>query len=68
MLAYAIQSIIADRGRPQPAAGARTAAPEAPLPAAAMGGGKCPECGAHAVIPKDGCSFCTACGYVGACG
>ena len=33
-----------------------------------MSGKKCPECGAHAVIPKDGCSFCTACGAQGACG
>jgi ribonucleoside-diphosphate reductase alpha chain len=33
-----------------------------------MSGKKCPDCGAHAVIKKDGCSFCTACGYIGACG
>jgi ribonucleoside-diphosphate reductase alpha chain len=31
-------------------------------------GKKCPECGAHAVIKKDGCEFCTACGAVGSCG
>ena len=28
----------------------------------------CSECGAHAVIRKDGCDFCTACGAVGSCG
>ena len=28
----------------------------------------CPECGAHALIKKDGCEFCTSCGHVGACG
>lgn len=28
----------------------------------------CPECGAHALIKKDGCTFCTSCGYQGSCG
>lgn len=31
-------------------------------------GKPCPECGHHALIKKDGCEFCTACGHVGACG
>jgi ribonucleoside-diphosphate reductase alpha chain len=31
-------------------------------------GKKCPECGAHSVIKKDGCSFCEACGAIGSCG
>jgi ribonucleoside-diphosphate reductase alpha chain len=31
-------------------------------------GKKCPDCGAYAVIKKDGCEYCTQCGYVGACG
>lgn len=31
-------------------------------------GDPCPECGHHALIKKDGCKFCTACGHVGACG
>lgn len=35
---------------------------------APMAGKPCPECGSHAVIKKDGCEFCTACGHVGACG
>jgi ribonucleoside-diphosphate reductase alpha chain len=33
-----------------------------------MSGKKCGECGAHAVIKKDGCEFCTQCGYTGSCG
>jgi ribonucleoside-diphosphate reductase alpha chain len=33
-----------------------------------MHGLKCPTCGANAVIRKDGCDFCTACGEIGACG
>ena len=31
-------------------------------------GKKCPECGNKALIRKDGCDFCTDCGYTGACG
>mgnify|MGYP001336772407 FL=1 len=31
-------------------------------------GKKCRECGNAAVIHKDGCEFCTACGAIGACG
>ncbi|WP_420428196.1 LAGLIDADG family homing endonuclease [Algiphilus sp.] len=34
-----------------------------PLP-----GAPCPDCGTHAVIKRDGCDACTACGWVGACG
>ncbi len=33
-----------------------------------MDGSLCTECGNHAVIRRDGCEFCTACGAVGACG
>jgi len=31
-------------------------------------GKKCWECGARAVVKKDGCDYCEECGYVGACG
>jgi ribonucleoside-diphosphate reductase alpha chain len=31
-------------------------------------GRRCKECGNTAVIRKDGCEFCTACGAIGACG
>ncbi|SDD77359.1 adenosylcobalamin-dependent ribonucleoside-diphosphate reductase [Paraburkholderia lycopersici] len=34
----------------------------------AMLGRKCGSCGANAVIRKDGCDFCTACGEIGSCG
>ena len=30
-----------------------------------MAGAKCPECGNPTLIRKDGCDFCTSCGYVG---
>jgi ribonucleoside-diphosphate reductase alpha chain len=66
-IAYAVQNIIARRnGEPV----AALATPPTPATAAppAMAGAKCPECGAHAMIRKDGCDFCTQCGHVGACG
>jgi ribonucleoside-diphosphate reductase alpha chain len=66
-IAYAIQNIIGRRnGEPVP----QLATPAATATATphAMAGAKCPECGAHAMIRKDGCDFCTQCGHVGACG
>ena len=69
-IAYALQNIIAQRGVPpthgaaQPQAGPATASLSPP----AMAGKKCSECGAHAVIRKDGCDYCTQCGYLGTCG
>ena len=60
-IAYAIQNIIARRNG--------QAAGELATPVAApMAGTKCPECGARAVIRKDGCDWCTECGHVGSCG
>jgi ribonucleoside-diphosphate reductase alpha chain len=37
------------------------------LGAAAIKGKVCPSCGAAAMIRRDGCEFCTACGFTGAC-
>ncbi len=51
--------------------GEELAALPADAPAASMQtmfGRKCASCGANAVIRKDGCDFCTACGEIGACG
>jgi ribonucleoside-diphosphate reductase alpha chain len=66
-IAYAIQNIIARRQGEPVAALATPQVPAADAPPA-MAGAKCPECGAHAMIRKDGCDFCTQCGHVGACG
>jgi ribonucleoside-diphosphate reductase alpha chain len=33
-----------------------------------MKGRRCDECGNHTLIRKDGCDYCTACGFTGACG
>jgi len=66
-IAYAVQNILARRRgeRGEPAAQAEAAPTPAP---GLMAGRPCPECGAHAVIRKDGCEQCTACGFLGACG
>jgi ribonucleoside-diphosphate reductase alpha chain len=37
-------------------------------PAGPVIGRPCPECGHASVVRRDGCEFCTACGYTGACG
>lgn len=67
-IAYAIQNIIARRkGEPVAALGTPEA-PQAAVSTPAMAGAKCPECGARAMIRKDGCEFCTSCGHIGACG
>jgi ribonucleoside-diphosphate reductase alpha chain len=67
-IAYAIQNIIARRNGEPVAALATPPAAVATDPAPVLAGAKCPECGAHAMIRKDGCDFCTQCGHIGACG
>lgn len=67
-IAYAIQNIIARRKGEPVAALATPDATAAAVSTSTMAGAKCPECGAHAMIRKDGCEFCTSCGHVGACG
>jgi ribonucleoside-diphosphate reductase alpha chain len=67
-LAYALQNIIAGGAK---ATAMAVAEPELEPPvagAAPMTGRKCPECGAYAMIRKDGCDYCTQCGHLGACG
>jgi ribonucleoside-diphosphate reductase alpha chain len=64
-IAYAIQNIIAAKN----GVVASDTSNEIPAPSPGiMAGAKCPECGAHAMIRKDGCDYCTQCGHVGACG
>lgn len=74
-IAYAIQQIIAQQ-HDRTAVQAASSGPHPPEPiqasgasgGPAMSGKKCGECGAHAVIRKDGCDYCTQCGAVGSCG
>lgn len=76
-VAFAIQNIRARRINNTPKADDATdadgllpqqesALATAPLPV--LAGKKCHECGAHAVIRKDGCDYCTHCGHMGSCG
>ncbi len=71
-IAFAIQNILARRSPAEPAAPRPASGPAAPellgLPTGVMAGKKCPECGAHAMIRKDGCDYCTSCGHLGSCG
>ena len=74
---YAMLGVLDEQGQPLRDMGV-LAQPVASDPAAAavarsgglrvMAGKPCPECGNATVIHKDGCDFCTACGYVGQCG
>lgn len=68
-IAFALQNILARRA----SSAAAALAPEPMVASAAnqmpmMAGKKCPECGAHAMIRKDGCDMCTQCGHLGSCG
>ncbi len=71
-IAFAIQNIIEARAAAGVSAVAETNNAKAAQPSGAspttMAGKKCGECGAHAVIKRDGCEFCTNCGMVGSCG
>ncbi|HEX4509784.1 MAG TPA: LAGLIDADG family homing endonuclease, partial [Burkholderiaceae bacterium] len=69
---YAMLGVLDDEGFPMRAMGLLEVPASTPrangghlLP---LAGSVCPECGNATVIHKDGCDFCTACGYVGACG
>jgi ribonucleoside-diphosphate reductase alpha chain len=68
---YAMLGVLDETGQPLRDMGILQA--PAPKGAAAatvspMAGKPCPECGNATMIHKDGCDFCTACGYVGQCG
>ena len=69
-IAFALQNILARRA--QASATVVHHAPAMPelsgMPSGVMAGKKCPECGAHAMIRKDGCDYCTSCGHLGSCG
>ena len=73
-IAYALQNLIGERSQMElplkdldaPSPNHTPVGVQQSLPV--MAGKKCPECGAHAMIRKDGCDYCTQCGYVGSCG
>jgi ribonucleoside-diphosphate reductase alpha chain len=64
---YAMLGILDENGVPKTQMGIlETPAPDGTP--RVMAGAKCPECGNTTLIRKDGCDYCTACGYVGVCG
>lgn len=66
-IAYAVQTLIAQRAGVTPSVGMPSPVVVQATPGM-MPGKKCGECGAHAVIRKDGCDHCTQCGHLGSCG
>ncbi|MFD0667803.1 adenosylcobalamin-dependent ribonucleoside-diphosphate reductase [Ramlibacter sp. MAHUQ-53] len=68
-IAWAVQNIIAHRnGQAVPSLATPDAAPAPGAQDGVIAGRKCPECGAHAMIRKDGCDWCSQCGHLGSCG
>jgi len=66
---YTMLGILTSEGLPVNAMGVVMAEPSHAAPNVVTRSGKaCGECGNHAVIKKDGCEFCTACGAIGSCG
>ena len=64
---YAMLGLLTEEGHPVRQMGILDT-PAQPGAAPIMKGAACPECGNHTLIRKDGCDWCTACGYVGVCG
>jgi ribonucleoside-diphosphate reductase alpha chain len=64
---YAMLGILGENGLPRTQMGILEA-PEGDAQPRVMAGAPCPECGNSTLIRKDGCDYCTACGYVGVCG
>jgi ribonucleoside-diphosphate reductase alpha chain len=71
---YAMLGVLDEAGLPLREMGILAApavklAPSAQTGAMAQMAGKaCSDCGNRTLIRKDGCEFCTACGFVGQCG
>ena len=64
---YAMLGILDANGAPLTQMGILEA-PERSTEPKVMKGSRCPECGNSTLIRKDGCDYCTACGFTGTCG
>ena len=64
---YSMLGVLDENGYPKQEMGILESPRRGDEPAL-MKGTKCTECGNMTVIRKDGCDFCSACGWVGACG
>ena len=67
---YAMLGILDEEGIPLNPMGMMSSFKQHPTPVSTLTvkGKICRECGTSAVIKRDGCDFCTACGAVGSCG
>ncbi|AKJ31064.1 adenosylcobalamin-dependent ribonucleoside-diphosphate reductase [Caldimonas brevitalea] len=65
---YAMLGVLDENGHPLQEMGVLMAPAGKVEAAVPMAGSRCPECGNHTMIQKDGCQFCTACGHLGSCG
>jgi len=63
---YAMLGLLDENGMPRRAMGILESPSDTHVPLIA--GARCPECGNATLIRKDGCDYCTSCGYVGVCG
>jgi ribonucleoside-diphosphate reductase alpha chain len=64
---YAMLGVLDEDGYPRTQMGILEA-PSLEKQSPVLAGAPCPECGNSTLIRKDGCDYCTACGYVGVCG
>lgn len=65
---YAMLGVLDERGFPLREMGVLESPRAGSAAPVLQAGAVCPECGNPTMIHKDGCDFCTACGYVGTCG
>ena len=65
---YQVLGILDERGAPLNAMGVMDVSKIKQTEAPTLRGKVCPECGNPALIKKDGCEYCTACGHIGSCG
>jgi ribonucleoside-diphosphate reductase alpha chain len=63
---YAMLGLLDEYGGPKQQMGILELKQEKQQPQ--MAGAVCPECSNATLIRKDGCDYCTSCGYVGVCG
>ena len=64
---YAMLGLLDENGAPLTQMGILET-PEGTTAPKVMKGSRCPECGNATLIRKDGCDWCSACGYTGTCG
>ena len=71
-VAFAIENILAKRGITEFKSSEEFTIGEVDsqknMSSSLIAGKKCPDCGAHALIKRDGCEYCTNCGFIGSCG